>query len=232
METKQLQLQPRLQLLADLVRDGARLADIGTDHGYLPIWLIQHGRITTAIAGDVGELPLEHARRTVREQEVEGVDLRLCDGLRGIAPEEADTIVIAGMGGDTIVHILEAAPWTKEGRHTLLLQPMTKIEWLRGWLAENGYRFTRERLVWDKDFLYPVMEVVGGEQQPLSEVEQYTGTLLEGDPLYGEYLQHQLDRLARAIAGMRRSTKPESLAKAEELEALRRAIEAKKEELA
>ena len=86
--------------------------------------------------------------------------------------------------------------------------------------------------MWDKDFLYPVMEVVGGEQQPLSEVAQYTGTLLEGDPLYHAYLQHQMDRLARAIAGMRRSTKPESLARAEELEALRRAIEAKKEELA
>lgn len=229
MEKKQLQLQPRLQLLADLVPAGARLADIGTDHGYLPVWLLQQGRIHTAIAADVGEEPLQHARRTAWEQDIQAIDFRLCDGLRGIQPEEVDTIVIAGMGGETIVHILTAAPWTADGQHTLLLQPMTKAEWLRDWLVKHGYRFTAERLVWDKDFLYPVMQVTGGTQAPLTEVEQYGGLLLDGDPLYGTYLQHQMDRLARAIHGMSRSSNPSSHEKAGQLESLRLALEKKKE---
>ena len=77
MQNRQLQLQPRLQLLADLVPSGARLADVGTDHGYLPVWLLQHGRISAAIAADIGPEPLEHARRTAAEHGVQGIDFRL-----------------------------------------------------------------------------------------------------------------------------------------------------------
>ena len=86
---KHLQLQPRLRLLADMVPQGARLADIGTDHGYLPVWLMQQGRIASAIAADIGPEPLAHARRTAEEYGA-ALDLRLCDGLRGIAAHEAD----------------------------------------------------------------------------------------------------------------------------------------------
>ena len=85
---KHLQLQPRLRLLANMVPQGARLADIGTDHGYLPVWLMQQGRIASAIAADIGPEPLDHARRTAAEYGA-ALDLRLCDGLRGIAPHEA-----------------------------------------------------------------------------------------------------------------------------------------------
>ena len=127
MGNKFLQLQPRLQLLADLVPQDARFADIGTDHGYLPVWLLQQGRIVSAIAADIGEEPLQHARRTAEEYGIGKIEFRLCDGLKGIQPQEADTIVIAGMGGETMIHILSAAPWTKvPGAVTLLLQPMTK----------------------------------------------------------------------------------------------------------
>ena len=96
MERKFLQLQPRLQLLANLVPQGARLADIGTDHGYLPVYLIQQGRIPFAIAADVGQEPLQHAVRTAEEYGVAGIDFRLCDGLMGVGADEVDTVVIAG----------------------------------------------------------------------------------------------------------------------------------------
>ena len=132
---KRIALQPRLRLLAEMTPPGGRLADIGTDHGYLPVWLLQEGRIPSAIASDVGAEPLEHARRTAEEYETQGLDFRLCDGLSGIEPEETDTVVIAGMGGETIRDILRAAPWAADGHHTLLLQPMTKVELLRGWRA-------------------------------------------------------------------------------------------------
>lgn len=217
---KQLQLQPRLQLLADMVPQGCRLADIGTDHGYLPVWLLQRGRIEGAIAADIGAEPLAHARRTAAEYGVEGLSFRLCDGLAGIAPEEADTVVIAGMGGETIIAILSAAAWTKDGAHTLLLQPMTKTADLRKWLAVNEYRFTEERLVWDKNYLYPVLRVTGGECPQLTELQALTGVLLADDPLYGEYLAQHKEKLRRAAEGLRRSGREDALCRAEELEKL------------
>ena len=217
---KQLQLQPRLQLLADMVPQGCRLADIGTDHGYLPVWLLQRGRIQSAIAADIGSEPLAHARRTAAEYSVEGLSFRLCDGLAGIAPEEADTVVIAGMGGETIIAILSAAAWTKDGAHTLLLQPMTKTADLRKWLAVNEYRFTEERLVWDKNYLYPVLRVTGGECPQLTELQALTGVLLADDPLYGEYLTQHKEKLRRAAEGLRRSGRENALCRAEELEKL------------
>ena len=217
MEYKKLQLQPRLQLLADLVPDGSRLADIGTDHGYLPVRLLQDGRIPSAIAADVGREPLQHAVRTAEEYGVAGIDFRLCDGLRVVSPQEVDTIVIAGMGGETMIHILSAADWTKEpDRYTLLLQPMTKTGELRRWLSDNGYRFTAERLVWDKDFLYPVMVVTGG-QQSISEMEQEYGVCLVDDPLYGEFLDRQIAKLQRAAEGKCRSEKDEVRAEAQKM---------------
>ena len=139
MEKKELQLQPRLQCLADLVPQGARLVDVGTDHGYLPVWLLQHGRMESAIASDINTLPLDHARATAAEYGVTAcIDFRLCPGLAKIGSEECDTVAIAGMGGETIIGILKAAPWTRDGTHTLILQPQTKVDLLRRWLCESG----------------------------------------------------------------------------------------------
>lgn len=219
--TEELRLQPRLQLLADLVPLGARLTDVGTDHGYLPVYLLQKGHIASAIAADIGEAPLEHARRTARQFGVKG-SLRFlrCDGLDGISPEETDTVVIAGMGGETIIHILSQAAWTKNGSTLLLLQPMTKQEELRRWLSENGYAQYAERLVRDKDYLYPVFTVYGGARQELSAAEIYGGVDIEVDPLAGEYLDQKIRRLTQAAEGLRRGGGAENIARAEELEAI------------
>ena len=210
---KELVLQPRLRLLADMVPDGAHLADVGTDHGYLPVFLLQKGRIAGAIASDIVPGPLQHAWQTAAEYEVEGIEFRLCPGLEAIGAEEADTIVIAGMGGETIQAVLEAAPWTKGGWHLLLLQPMTKVEFLRKWLTDNGYTFTDERLVFDKDHLYPVFAVRGGRQLPLTPTQQYGGVLLNGDPLYADYLDERISKLQKAISGLQKSTAVESAIK-------------------
>ena len=137
MERKQLALQPRLHMLARLVPEGCRLTDVGTDHGYLPVVLLQQGRITAAIASDIGAEPLEHARRTAQQYGVKGIDFRLCSGLSAIAPEETDVIVIAGMGGENIAQILAGAPWTADGRHTLLLQPQSRAEALRRFILDD-----------------------------------------------------------------------------------------------
>ena len=228
---KRIALQPRLRLLAEMTPSGGRLADIGTDHGYLPVWLLQEGRIPSAIASDVGAEPLEHARRTAEEYETQGLDFRLCDGLSGIEPEETDTVVIAGMGGETIQAVLEAAPWTGDGGHLLLLQPMTKVEFLRKWLSDNGYSFTDERLVFDKDHLYPVFAVRGGRQSPLTLAQQYGGVLLDGDPLYGAYLDERIGKLQKAINGLQKSAAIESTVKVKELTELCRILKEKRDTL-
>ena len=222
---KHLQLQPRLRLLADMVPAGAHLADIGTDHGYLPVWLMQQGRITSAIAADIGPEPLAHARRTAAEYGA-ALDLRLCDGLRGIAPHEADTLVMAGMGGETIIQILTDSPWPRTSGCTLLLQPQTKVELLRGWLRENGYSCTEERLVQDKGKLYVILSVTGGPSGEASDAERYGGFCLEHDPLYGLYLEQQLRRLYLRMDGLHRGGDE---SEAEPLAALADILEEKKE---
>ena len=112
-----IELTPRLRTAADLVPAGARLADIGTDHAYLPAALLLEGKIPFAIAADLRHGPLLRAKETARQYGCqEKMAFRLCDGLRGIRPEETDAVVIAGMGGETIAQILQAAPWVRERR--------------------------------------------------------------------------------------------------------------------
>ena len=228
--TRELSLQPRLALLASLVPQGAVLADVGTDHGYIPVCLRQRGVIDRAIASDIGREPLEHARRTAEEYGVGGIDLRLCAGLDAIAPEECDTVLIAGMGGETILGILEAALWTHEDVHTLILQPQTNVELLRRWLCGHGYRFLSETLVRDKEQLYVVFRVRAGMGQELSEADALTGLLLRSDPLYGEYLSQHLIKLNRARDGLAVSSLADKEARIAHLENLIEEIERRKGE--
>ena len=204
---KQLVLTPRLQLLADWVRPGTRFADVGTDHAYLPVWLRLQGRVTTAIASDLRKGPLERARETGRFYGVDGIEYRLANGLADIRPEEVDTIAIAGMGGETIAAILEAAPWTADGFHTILLQPMTHAPDLRRHLMEHGYQIIREALVRDRGTIYPVMEVTAGTCT-LSLGQLFGGAKLLHDPLGDRYIIEQIIRMQGAVAGLNRSAVP------------------------
>ena len=158
------------------------------------------------------------------------MDLRLCAGLEGIAPHEVDAVVIAGMGGETMQTILEAAPWTQNGIR-LYLQPMTKTEMLRSWLGDNGYCFTAERLAFDKGFLYPVFCVTGGEMERLTLESAYGGIALDGDPLYGRYLEQQMTKLRVRIEGLRRSGTDAALEEAAVWEQLCASLREKREEL-
>ena len=154
-----LELSPRLEMMASLVPSGARLADVGTDHAYLPAALLLEGRIPSAIASDLRRGPLERARETAAAFDLkEKISFRLCDGLSGVGPEEADAIVIAGMGGETIAAILAAAPWTRERAVSLILQPMSSMSDLRAWLGQNGYDILEERLAREGDSLYTAQE--------------------------------------------------------------------------
>ena len=112
---------------------------------------------------------------------------------------------MAGMGSETIIHILTDSPWPRDSGCTLLLQPQTKVELLRLWLSRNGYACENERLVWDKGKLYVVLQMTAGEPFTPDEARLYGGLHLEGDPLYGDYLDAQLQRLRRRLDGLRHS---------------------------
>lgn len=219
---KQLCLSDRLQTIADLIPTGSRVADIGTDHAYLPVWLLQNGVATHAVACDVNEGPLERARGSAAQYGItENISFRLGNGLACVAPEEVDTIAIAGMGGETMIAILEAAPWTREGKHKLLLQPMTKAELLRPWLAEYGYRFIVERLVFENQTYFPVMMLEGGgDAKQLTPGESWGGILLQHDPLQGRALDEIIRHLSYALAGLEKSASESNREKAEHHRAL------------
>lgn len=151
-------LDKRLSAVAALVRQGSRLADIGTDHAYLPVHLVQAGVCPSAIASDIGAGPLDAARRTVTENGLTSeITLRLGNGLATVSAGEVEDIAIAGMGGETIAAILEAAPWVQNEGIRLILQPMTRAEDLRRWLLTHGFTVIEEHLITDGRHLYPVL---------------------------------------------------------------------------
>ena len=198
-----MELTPRLRTVAELVPHGARFADIGTDHAYLPAWLIMNGIIDYAIAADLRQGPLERARDTAEKYSVsERMDFRLCDGLTGVGAEEVDTIAIAGMGGETIAHILTCAPWTKQPGITLILQPMSSQQDLRQWLGANGYRIEKECLAREEKTLYNILLVKPGEMSNMTPAELFAGKQ-SADPLRGEYLLHLIAKINRALVGQR-----------------------------
>ena len=220
---RHLELSPRLRLLAGWVPPGARVADVGTDHAYLPVWLTLHGRVASAIASDLREGPLARARETGRTYGTERVDFRLCDGLSGIRPDEADTVVIAGMGGETIAAILSAAPWVRERDVPLILQPMSSFPDLRSWLHRSGFAIQEERLAREGDTLYTALLVRAGEMGPQSPAELWAGK--NGNtPLRGDWLDRWIARTGRAIDGMSRARGEGILARKLELEEVREGL--------
>lgn len=207
-----MELTPRLRAIADQVPRGAKFADVGTDHGYLPVWLILNGVVDAAIAADLRSGPLERARQTAAQYGVgEQVSLRLCDGLSGVAPGEADVIAIAGMGGDTIAGILTAAAWTKEPGKLLLLQPMTAQPELRRWLGSSGYTIESERISREGERLYSIWTVKGGKMPQLSPGELWAGRQ-SADPLRGEYLDYIAGKVSRALTGHMLAAQPDGAA--------------------
>lgn len=212
------ELSPRLRMAGDMVPPGARLADVGTDHAYLPAALILEGKIPQAIAADLRRGPLDRARSTVREYGLTGkVAFRLCDGLTGIRPDEVDAVTIAGMGGETIAAILSAAPWTREGDVPLILQPMSSFPDLRAWLGENGFSIEEERLAREGDTIYTALLVRAGEMGPLTPAELWAGRNT-ADTLRGTWLDMWIARVRRALEGMAQAKGAGAPARKRELE--------------
>lgn len=188
----------RLKKIAGMIRVGSTVADIGTDHAYLPVFLVRNKIAVKAFACDVSDGPLENARATVESSGVDNIIIRKGDGLSAVAPDEADTFVIAGMGGDLIARILEAAPWVKDARYELILQPMTAVEDLREYLCNNGFQIVTERAVKAQGRVYTVMKAVfTGENTLCDPLFYFVGKL--GENLEADELEY-ITRKRRIIA--------------------------------
>ena len=201
-------MNKRLQAIEALVRPGRGLIDVGTDHGYLPVSLARHGYPGALFASDLREGPLNAARRSAREAGLdERITFQLCDGLELCDPDAVDTIVVAGMGGDTVCGILDRADWCLDPRYRLILQPMTRAEVLRYWLTNNGFVIEEERLVEDAGEIYALFTARFGGETRLSDAELYTGAfaLVEGERLWPEFLRLQRKRMEKLLAGLRQS---------------------------
>ena len=207
-------LSPRLVAIASMVPKGAFAADIGTDHGYIPVWLVRNEICARVIASDIRPGPLDSARHSAAAYGVSNeIEFVLADGLEG-CPQTVDTVMIAGMGGENIAGILERAPWTKNDV-LLLLQPMTKSFELRIWLKENGYKVIAERLVRDSGKIYPVIAAAAGTDKDYLPGEAYTGKvdLVSEEELFPEYLSGLIERQERILEALKRSNKTEDAEK-------------------
>lgn len=200
-----LPISNRLLACCQFISPGDRVADVGCDHGYLGIHLLRQGLVRHVYASDINEGPLQSAlRNALRFDVAQKMNFFLCPGVSGL-PRDFDTVVCAGMGADTIISILEAAPWLKSSRYRLILQCQSKLPQLRRWLYSQGYAITRETLAQDGKFLYPVMEVTYAPGGSLTDAQCYLSpALLEsGSALLPDFLEQTIQRLSKTEEGLR-----------------------------
>ena len=198
-------LDARLRLIASMVRSGKAAADVGTDHGKLIAYLVGSGRCPKGCATDIRPGPLSKARELVDALGFQDrIQVLLCDGLAEVSDDMAEDIVLAGMGGDTIVHIMQSWPYSKGADKHFLLQAMTKPEVLRSWLWENGFDIQQERCASQSGHFYSVMSVyhTGVVKHP-TEVERYLGAINNfSDPDARAYGQKLLYQFGQKVSGM------------------------------
>ena len=169
-------MSKRLEKIASYVRDGIGVADVGTDHGYVLCMLAERGYKGNLIGTDINAAPLKKAEINLHAAGyADRAELILCDGLDGCNAEEIDTIIVAGMGGDTITGILDRAEWCAREDISLILQPVTKPEILRYWLTNNDYIILNDALVDENGMLNQIIYARPGKAIKYSDAELFTG---------------------------------------------------------
>ncbi len=195
-------LNKRLKCASSFVEKGARVADIGCDHAYLPIYLIKENMAKEVIACDINEGPCDTARENIRQNGLDGViKVKRTDGLKGLEEFAPDNIVICGMGGDLIYRIVSESEYTREKRPLLILQPMTKVSELRSSILESGYNIEKEALVYD-DRLYEIIVCrYDGKKRQWSDTELLTGKYMKKDEVYINHLNKIIKQYSAIIEG-------------------------------
>lgn len=217
-----LPLSSRLLACCNFIKPGDRVADIGCDHGYLGIYLLKNNIASSIIAADINQMPLNCAVINAEKYGVrEKMQFFLSDGAKSI-PQDFDTLVCAGVGGDTIISILEGAPWLCDQRYRLILQCQSKTPTLRKFLCQQGWYIRKEQVLQDGRFLYTVMEVLWEPGHLLTHGQMYLSpaALETPDPMVCKYYRQILFKLERAITGQGQHADPQMVLALQELQTL------------
>lgn len=183
-----MELSKRLQAVADLVTPGYTIADVGTDHAYIPIYLVEKEIVPKAVAMDINKGPLERAAEHIKEHKLEDkIQTRLSNGLQYLHKEEVDTVILAGMGGNLMMNILNEDMNKTNCLKECILQPQSEVAKVRNFLLEKGFLFMKEDMVWDDGKYYPMMKVL----PPKTETENISVTWSEVELQYGKLLLEQ-----------------------------------------
>ena len=224
-----MQLSERLSSVASMVTAGNCLADVGTDHGYVPIYLYERNIIPRAIAMDVNKGPLERARLHIAEFGFENaIETRLSDGMAALKPGEVDSVTIAGMGGPLIIRILSAYPEVTASLKELILQPQSEISEVRSWLYENGYEIIEEHMVYEDGKYYPMFKAVYNLEAPkLNALELKFGRLevLKETSVLRAFVERELKNKKMILEKLCAEDTEKSKARAEEMKNLMSELE-------
>lgn len=223
-----MQLSLRLSAIAEMVTEGNRLVDVGCDHGYLPVNLIQKQKIPSAIAADVGKGPLSRAQEHIEQYGLgKYIETRLSDGLREIREGEGDTLVIAGMGGPLMERILTDGKEVLRSFKELILQPQSDIGHVRRFLFANGYQIMEENSVLEDGKFYFIMKAAAGIKVPVWKDEELEfGKLLleKKHPVLRQYLERELRNRDQILERLRDESREAAVRRKEEVMEERRLI--------
>lgn len=216
-----MELSKRLSAVAGEVTRGNVLADVGTDHGYIPIYLLLEGVIPRAIAMDVNQGPLDRAKEHMEEYGLEQVmETRLSNGLQRLEAQEADSIVIAGMGGALMTDILDQGQHVIGVGKELILQPQSEIFKVRHFLHDHGYRIMKEKILKEEGKYYFILKAVPGTQnfseEFLYEYGEYL--LLCQDPLMREYLQREQEKYSKILENLKKNPSEAAVRRREQVQ--------------
>lgn len=197
-----MQLSKRMQAVANLITPTEALADVGTDHGYIPIYAVEEKIVNHAIAMDINHGPIQRAASHIAEHGLEAyIETRCCDGVAGLKPEEVQTVVVAGMGGGLMQKIMEDGKEVLKTVSEIILQPQSEVEKFRYYLAEHGWFIEKEDMVFEDGKYYPMMRVVHGTMEITNPLYGKFGIYLleERHPVLKAFLQKSLEANAAIV---------------------------------
>lgn len=234
-----MKLSNRLEMVVSFVMPGNSAADVGTDHGHVPVELVRRGIVTHAIAMDVRKGPLSKAEENIQAAGMkESVEIRLSDGVNKLNPGEAESVIIAGMGGELVIHILEEGHHMWDTVKQWVLSPHSEIHKVREWLENHGFRIVKEDMVFEEGKFYTVLDArrgsTGGVLRSAGEQEKFFryGEYLREtkNPVFMDFLKDEETRLERLQSGLKKQAEHsmragESLKEVEERLSMNREVQ-------
>lgn len=202
MKKKLFSLSPRLKAVSEMISEGSTIIDVGSDHAKLPVWMLVNGKIKKAYASDISKFSVQKIEAIADKYQLsEQLTACHCDGLSGFCGNEFDTVIICGMGGETIAGILSAAKWIEDGRHDIIIQCMSSIDCLNRFLEKTSLKPVDERIIRDSGRLYTIVRLHSFKEHRNSTISLPSEHILSSS-LCEEYLNRHIRIAENELSGM------------------------------